>query len=122
MTKYLILGASGGLGGSILATLLSLVRKSSIIATSSRASAGREFNDKDLEFRQVDFNSRPQLTAAFAGVDRLFFVSAPTFDVGRRVAQHRNVIEAAREAGVGHVFYSSLAFGGYGDDSAVNVQ
>jgi uncharacterized protein YbjT (DUF2867 family) len=122
MARYLVTGATGGIGSKILSSLLELVPKSTVIATSSRASAASQFADQGIEFRQVDFNSPSQLAESFHGIDKLFFVSTPTFDVAHRVQQHRNVIEAAKDAGVGHVFYSSLAFGGCGDESTVDVQ
>ena len=45
------------------------------------------------------------LTAAFAGADQVLFVSGS--EPGGRIEQHRNVVEAAKAAGVGRVVYTS---------------
>lgn len=50
-----------------------------------------------------------------------YFVSTDTFDNAKWIGQHQNVVEAAKAAEVGHVYYSSHAFGGLGD-SKVELQ
>ncbi|KAK0630369.1 hypothetical protein B0T17DRAFT_528241, partial [Bombardia bombarda] len=52
------------------------------------------------------------LTAAFAGVDVLFLISYPSHVRDYRVQVQLPAIDAARRAGVSHIFYSSLAFCG----------
>jgi len=56
--------------------------------------------------RAADYAKPETLDAAFAGVDRLLLISSS--ELGGRVPQHRNVIEAARRAGVGLVAYTSI--------------
>lgn len=58
-----------------------------------------------IEVRAGDYDRPDTLKAAFEGVDVLLFVSGS--EVGKRVAQHTNVIEAAKAAGVGRVVYTS---------------
>ncbi|MAW85959.1 MAG: NAD(P)-dependent oxidoreductase, partial [Phyllobacteriaceae bacterium] len=43
---------------------------------------------------------------AFAGIDRLLLISAS--EVGKRTAQHKNAIDAAKAAGVGFIAYTSI--------------
>ena len=51
--------------------------------------------------------ARPDtLDAALAGIDRMLLISSNA--LGQRVAQHRNVIEASKRAGVGLLAYTSL--------------
>ncbi|EEH43216.2 uncharacterized protein PADG_08036 [Paracoccidioides brasiliensis Pb18] len=123
--NYLVTGSTSGLGASVLATLYKSVNDpAQIIASSSRAEAADELQ-KDYpgtQFRITDYDDLSGLEKAFKGVERLFFVSTPTVDVTRRAQQHSNVIEAAKKATVGHVYYSSLAFGGYKSDSKAIVQ
>ena len=119
---YLVTGASGGLGSGVLDQLLKNVPGSSIIATSGRAEAARHFLDRNIQFRQADYNDLDSLTKAFAGVDRLLFVSANTYDNDLRNKQHANIVNAAKAAGVKHTWYTSLAFGGYGSTSKIDVQ
>jgi uncharacterized protein YbjT (DUF2867 family) len=58
--------------------------------------------------RRGDFDHPDTLARSFDGADRLLLVSASGIDHERRAAQHRNAIRAAKEAGVGQVFYTSL--------------
>jgi uncharacterized protein YbjT (DUF2867 family) len=107
--KYLITGATGGLGSQVLKTLLSQVPGSDVAAASSRATAAADFENRGIQFRHVDYDDLETLRKAFKDVDNLFFVSSNTFDIPKRTKQHRNVIEAAREMGVGHVSLRMIA-------------
>src|SRR5690606_29506531 len=50
---------------------------------------------------------RPEtLGRALAGVDTLILISSS--EVGRRAVQHRNIIDAAKKAGVKRIVYTSL--------------
>ncbi len=60
-----------------------------------------------IEVRPGDYNQPDQLRTSLAGVDRLVLVSgmdAPD----ARIPQHRNVIDAARAAGVRKIVYTSI--------------
>ncbi|KAK7530945.1 NmrA-like family protein [Phyllosticta citribraziliensis] len=120
---YLITGATGGLGHAILTTLLaSSVPPSAITATSTRASAASALSRLGVHFALLDYDEPATLDAAFAGVERLFFVSTNTFDNERRRRQHANVVEAAERARVGWVVYSSLAIGAVGVDGGEGAE
>ena len=56
--------------------------------------------------READYAKPETLGSALAGVDTLLLISAS--EIGRRAAQHRNVIEAAKKAGVKRIVYTSL--------------
>ncbi|KAF2838185.1 putative NmrA-like family protein [Patellaria atrata CBS 101060] len=112
---YLITGATGGLGHSILNTLIPLLPSGTLFAGSSNPAKRQKLEAQGVGFRHCNFSDKESLIKAFQGIDRLFVVSVDEFDNDTRVRLHRNAIEAAEAAGVGHVWYSSLAFGGYGD-------
>ncbi|WP_320179023.1 NAD(P)H-binding protein [Roseovarius pacificus] len=59
-----------------------------------------------VDLRAGDYEDRESLDAALEGVDTLMFISAS--EIGKRVSQHRNVIEAAKSRGVKRVVYTSL--------------
>ncbi|KAI9699627.1 MAG: hypothetical protein M1836_002661 [Candelina mexicana] len=122
--QFLITGATGGLGSAIITTLLQHVPAASVAASSSNPAAAEILQHKfpGTQFRLVDYDDISSLEAAFAGVEKLFFVSSNTFDTEKRNGQHSNVIKAAKRAGVGHTYYSSLAFGGLKSDSQIDVQ
>lgn len=98
-----ITGASGQLGRLVIERLRAKVPASDIIAlvrTPSKAA------DLGVQVREADYTRPDTLDKALAGVDTLLMISGS--EVGQRVAQHRNVIEAAKKAGVKRVVYTSL--------------
>ncbi|MDY7543371.1 MULTISPECIES: SDR family oxidoreductase [unclassified Cryobacterium] len=56
---------------------------------------------------QSNYSDQAASTAALAGVDVLFMVSAS--ESAKRVDEHRSFIDAAAAAGVGHIVYTSFA-------------
>jgi uncharacterized protein YbjT (DUF2867 family) len=108
--QYLVTGATSGLGGSVLRTLLAYAGNSNVVASSSRASAEPQFTEKGIQFRQADYDDSEMLKKAFKGVEKLFFVSSPEHDNEKRSMQHKNVINAAKEIGVGHVSQNLLPY------------
>lgn len=57
--------------------------------------------------READYDRPETLVPAFTGADKLLFVSANGPD-DLRITQHRAVVTAARQAGVGLVAYTSI--------------
>jgi NAD(P)H dehydrogenase (quinone) len=104
--RLLVTAASGKLGRLVVDHLLALVPASRIVATVRNGDAGRDLVARGVEVRIAD-HARPEtLAAAFVGIDRLLLISGNA--VGQRVAQHRNVIEAAARAGVRLLAYTSI--------------
>lgn len=101
--KYLVTGATGGLGSSVLSHLAASVPSSEYAAASSRETNRKQFEDQGIAFRVVDYDDSKGMEAAFEGVENLFFVSSPTFDVPKREKQHQNFIDAAKKQNVKHV-------------------
>ncbi|MEL6759601.1 MAG: NAD(P)H-binding protein [Myxococcota bacterium] len=60
------------------------------------------------ECRRADYDDVVGLTQAFREIDRLFLMSMPDAPE-LRVRRHRNAIHAAREAGVKHIIFLSVA-------------
>ena len=59
-----------------------------------------------VEAREFDYNKPEQLVAALGDIDKLLLISGN--EIGQRLAQHTNVIHAAKKAGVKLVAYTSL--------------
>ncbi|MFD0747376.1 NAD(P)H-binding protein [Phytohabitans flavus] len=55
---------------------------------------------------QIQYDDVDSLRLAFAGVDELMFVSG---NEARKREQHRNVVTAAKDTGVGLIVYTSIA-------------
>lgn len=111
MTRLFVTGASGHLGRATLRHLLETqkIAPSDIVAGSRDPSKLAEFSELGVETRKADFDDRDGLVQAFTGIDRLLIVSTDELATpGKRLKQHRNAIEAAVAAGVGHVVYTSM--------------
>jgi NAD(P)H dehydrogenase (quinone) len=103
--SIVITGASGHLGRLTAELVLDHVPASEVILTTRRPEALSDLAERGAKVRPADFDRPETLAEAFAGGERLLLIS--TDDLGRRTAQHRAAIEAAREAGVHHVAYTS---------------
>ncbi|MBN3968615.1 SDR family oxidoreductase [Pseudomonas gregormendelii] len=106
MGKILITGATGKLGGAVVRSLMHKVPASDVVALVRDASKAQWLSELGVEVRLGDYTDHDSLVTAFAGVEKIYLVSAVAFS--DRVGQHRNVIQAAHAAGVRHVFYTSI--------------
>jgi NAD(P)H dehydrogenase (quinone) len=105
--KLLVTGASGHLGHLVVESLLERgVPASDVVAIARTPESVADLAERGIEVRRADYDDRVSLEAAFAGIDRLLLVSGSA--VGQRIAQHANVIDAAKAAGVGFVAYTSI--------------
>ena len=103
----LITGATGHLGRLVVEQLLADgVPAGDIIATGRATDKIKDLADRGVQVRAVEFGDAAAVRAAVDGADRVLLVSA--MEPGGRVALHRNVIDAAREAGTGLVAYTSI--------------
>lgn len=104
----LVTGASGHLGRRVLELLLE-ANTGPIIATTRSPDDLDDFAEQGVTVRYADFDEPASLGGAFAGADRLLLISTDATGVpGKRIEQHRAAVEAAGEAGVQHVIYTSL--------------
>lgn len=101
-----ITGATGQLGRLVIRELLQTVPAARIVALARSADKAADLAAEGITVRIADYDQPERLEAALAGVTRLLLISSS--QVGQRVAQHRNVIDAARRAGVAAIAYTSL--------------
>ncbi len=104
--RVLVTGASGQLGRLVIKQLLLDMPAGDVAAMVRSPQAGTTFAADGLAVRVADYDRPDTLDSALAGIERVLLISSSA--VGARVAQHRNVIEAARRAGVGLLAYTSL--------------
>ena len=105
MTTYAVTGTTGHLGPLVVRELLARgVPAADVVAL---ARTPEKAADLGVPVRRADYSDTATLPEALAGVDVLLLVSGS--EVGRRVAQHTAVIEAAKTAGVQRVAYTSIA-------------
>lgn len=100
-----ITAASGRLGHALLREFRRQGRGADVVAV---ARDPARVQVPGVEVRAGDYQSRPAMAAALAGCDTVVLISAPVAGGNDRVALHRNVIGAARDAGVRRVIYTSV--------------
>lgn len=98
-----ITGATGQLGRLVIDKLKGKLPADQIVAL---ARSPEKAADLGVAARIFDYDGPETLSAALAGVDTLLLISSS--EVGKREAQHTAVVEAAKQAGIGRIVYTSL--------------
>jgi NAD(P)H dehydrogenase (quinone) len=101
--KIGVTGATGQLGRHVVAKLKGKVSADSIVAlvrTPEKAA------DLGVEARVFDYTKPESMVASLKGIDKLLLISSN--ELGQRIPQHKAVIEAAKQAGVKHIIYTSI--------------
>lgn len=112
----LVTGANGFVGKEALHHLVRSVPASKIAAMVRTPEKSGELRDLGVEIRIADYDNSEALSRAMEGVQKLLLISGT--DITNRVQQHSNVVDAAKEAGVQHIVYTSFVRNGYTEDSA----
>lgn len=99
----LVTGATGNLGRLVIASLLERGADPQSIIAGARDVAKAQ--DLGVRVAHLDYAAPSSITAALEGVDSVLLVSGS--EVGQRVAQHKAVIDAAKDAGVTKFVYTS---------------
>lgn len=113
-----VTGSTGQLGRGVIAALRDRGVAADRIVALARDPERAAAAFPGIEVRAFDYDAPEGLVAALDGVDRLLLVSGS--EPGRRIPQHSAVIDAAVEAGVGTVFYTSLEAGEGGPAASIN--
>ena len=101
--KIAITGANGQLGRLTVAKLKEKTNAENLVAL---VRTPEKANDLGIETREFDYSKPENLAQTLQGIDTLFLISGS--EVGQRESQHKNVINAAKEAGVKSIVYTSL--------------
>lgn len=101
--NIMVTGAAGGYGNYALDYLKGFAPDANIYGLVHNAAKGKTLEKKGIKVRVADYADRKALVNAFDGIDRLLFVSVPAFDL------QKNVVAAAKEAGVKFIAYTSIA-------------
>lgn len=123
--RVVLTGTTGGLGSAVLKHILSqnIIPPSNLIISlynpQKAPSSLTELSTLGIDIRHGDYTQPDTLSSAFSDSKVLFLVSYPSIAHKTRVDAHKNAIDAAKRAGVSHVLYTSLAFGGNLEDSSV---
>lgn len=111
--KTAITGATGQLGRLVVEELKKRVDNKTIVALVRTPEKAAELG---IEARTFDYTQPALLVESLQGIDHLLLISGN--EVGQRKAQHLNVINAAKKAGVKWIVYTSLL---RADESSLNL-
>jgi len=103
---FAITGATGHLGRLVISALLKVTTPDRVLALARDPARTVDLASDGVEVRRFDYDAPADLAGSLVGVERLLLISSD--DVGRRVEQHRAVIDAAVAAHVGFVAYTSV--------------
>lgn len=113
--RILVTGATGKLGAKVVESLLKTVPASDLAVSVRNPEKAEGLRTRGVEVRQGDFDKPETLATAFAGIDRLLIISADG-DNETRIRQHANAVEAAKQAQVKFIAYTSV---GNADESSL---
>ena len=102
----LITGATGQFGTSTIEFLLKKTAANQIAAMIRDVTKSGNLKALGVDVRTADYDNREALARALKGVDKLLLISGN--DVGKRLQQHKNVVDAAINSGVTHIIYTSI--------------
>ncbi|MFC9787433.1 SDR family oxidoreductase [Rhodococcus sp. NPDC127528] len=102
-----VTGATGHLGRLAVDALIARgANPADLVAIVRDPAKAADLAAKGVQVRVADYADPTALEAALVGVDKLLLISGS--EIGRRIVQHTNIIDAARAAGVGFVAYTSV--------------
>jgi NAD(P)H dehydrogenase (quinone) len=106
--SLVVTGATGQLGRLVVASLLAKdVAADRIVALGRDDERLAELAALGVTTRKVDYADAGAVADALSDADRVLLISGN--EIGQRLAQHQNVIDAAKAAGVELIAYTSVA-------------
>ncbi|HUH18612.1 SDR family oxidoreductase [Albibacterium sp.] len=101
----LVTGATGHLGTATLEHLLKNTPVNKIVAFARDENKAKHLKEKGIEVRLGNFEDTASLDKAMQGIEKVLLIS--TID-HQRYQQHKNVVDAAKKAGVKHIAYTGV--------------
>ncbi len=118
MSNILVTGATGNLGKAVTESLLKKTAAANISVLVRDADKAAAFKNQGVNVLVGNYDNYASLIAAFKGIDKVYMVSGN--DIANRKQQHDNVVNAAKEAGVKHVVYTSFQRKNETDSTPIN--
>lgn len=102
----LVTGTTGHLGSAVIKQLLKHTPANKIVAFARDEHKAKHLTEKGIEVRYGTFEDTYSLDGAMQGIEKVLLIS--TID-HHRLQQHKNVVDAAKRAGVKHILYTSAS-------------
>ena len=102
--KVVVTAVSGHLGSAIAQLLISNIGRENVVGTARTPAKAEHLG---ITIMPGDYNSKSDFEKALEGVDVVMIVSGMDTPE-KRIGQHRNIINAAKEAGARKLVYSSI--------------
>lgn len=102
--KVAVTSANGKLGSAIVKQLIAEIGSENVIGIARTPEKAQHLG---VEIRKGDYNSREQFNEALKGLDAVMLLSGMD-EPQKRIQQHRNVIEAAKQNGLKRIVYTSI--------------
>lgn len=102
----LVTGATGHLGTATIEHLLKHIKGDKIVALARNEEKAKALREKGVQVRIGDFDDVASLDRAMEGIEKVLLIS--TVDP-HRLQQHKNVLDAAKKAGVRHIVYTGIS-------------
>ncbi|WP_234445887.1 SDR family oxidoreductase [Carboxylicivirga marina] len=102
--KIAVTAASGSLGSAIVKELVQKTGADNVLGIARTPEKAQSLG---VEIRKGDYNSYADFVKALEGMDAVLIVSGMDHP-DKRIQQHRNIIEAAKENGLKKIVYTSI--------------
>lgn len=102
----LVTGAAGQLGQVVVESLLKRVPASQIAVLVRDDSKVADWKTKGISVRVGDYHNTSSLASAMLGIEKVLLISSNDFN--DRIGQHKNVVNAAKNAGIKHILYTGV--------------
>lgn len=106
MGKILVTGATGHLGKATIEKLVTRVSAEHIVALVRNTEKAKDLKTQGIELRAGSYDDVASLEKALEGTDKLLLISGLDQN---RLQQHKNVVDAAKKAGIKHILYTGAA-------------
>jgi NAD(P)H dehydrogenase (quinone) len=103
---FLVTGATGHLGSAVVSQLLKKTKASEISVLARDENKASALKTKGIDVRIGSYDDTSSLDKAMQGISKLLLISG---NGPNRLQQHKNVVIAAKKAGIAQIVYTSIS-------------